>query len=90
MDNIRQFYELTELEEKNIWFVDFVENNDIKMMESDSISDLLDVCFKLFKENFEKSKYDSYELTCQGDVPFCHVKGYQMGTYILQYYFHLI
>lgn len=61
MDNIRQFYELTELEEKNIWFVDFVENNNIKMMESDSISDLLDVCFKLFKENFEKSKYDSYE-----------------------------
>lgn len=61
MDNIKQFYELTELEEKNIWFVDFVENNDIEMMESDSISNLLDVCFKLFKENFEKSKYDSYE-----------------------------
>lgn len=61
MDNIKQFYELTDIEEKNIWFVDFVKKNDIEILERDSISDLLDVCFKLFKENFEKSKYTSYE-----------------------------
>ena len=61
MIDIKQFFSLNSINEKNRWFQSVASESDFNSIESKDIWGMLDICFTLFKINFENNNYSEYE-----------------------------
>jgi len=51
--------------QKNLWFKKLIETNQIEEFSQKELWNILDVCFSLFKQNFESDEYDNYEFVAE-------------------------
>ena len=60
-NEIKKFFNIISLNDKNKWINDFIKNNKITILSENNIWNLLEILFQTFKHNFENSNYEEYE-----------------------------